>query len=45
MDIITGEKIQDIADIFIGHENDFKYNPYISKLKDKHILFDNIITA
>lgn len=33
--IITGEKIQSIADIFIGNEGDFNYNPYISQQTQK----------
>lgn len=42
MNIITCEKLQNIADIFIGYEEDFKFNPYIYQIKYKHILFDSI---
>jgi hypothetical protein len=42
MNIITGEKLQNIANIFIGNDEDFNYNPYISKIKEKHILLNNI---
>ena len=42
MNIITGEKLQDIANIFIGNDEDFNYNPYISQIKDKHVFLNNI---
>jgi len=42
MNIITGEKIQEICDVYIGYEEDFKYNPRIFQQKDKHMLFQNI---
>jgi len=42
MDIITGEKLQEICNIYIGHEEDFRYNPRIFKQKEKHMLFQNI---
>ena len=35
MDIITGEKIQATCDIYLGCEEDFVYNPFIEKQKDK----------
>lgn len=36
MDIITGEKIQMLCDIYIGNIDDFKYNPLICEQKNKH---------
>lgn len=37
MNFITGEKIQCICDHFIGVDFNFKYNPNIYKLKDRHL--------
>ena len=34
--IITGEKLQDVADVFIGNANFFNYNPYIASQTQKH---------
>ena len=41
-DIITGEKIQKLCDIYVGNDDDFMNNPLISKEKDKQIRFDMI---
>jgi len=41
MDIITGEKIQNICDYYIGTNRDFKYNPIIRDQTSKHINIDN----
>lgn len=38
-EIITGERIQDCADIFVGFEQDFQYNPFIYQIKNKHVHF------
>ena len=38
-EIITGERIQDCADIFVGFEQDFQYNPFIYQIKHKHVHF------
>jgi hypothetical protein len=38
-EIITGERIQDCADIFVGFEQDFQYNPFIYQIKHKHVYF------
>ena len=38
-EIITGERIQDCADIFVGFEQDFQYNPFIYEKKNKHVCF------
>lgn len=41
-EIITGEKIQQLCDIYIGKENDFQYNPLISYQSNKHLNIDSI---
>lgn len=35
MNIITGEQIQEKCDIYLGYEEDFKFNPHINKQKGK----------
>ena len=35
--IITGERIQQLADIYLGYEEDFIYNPLIHKDYSKHL--------
>jgi hypothetical protein len=42
MNIITGEKIQELADIYIS--TDFNYNPKIARQKHKHKYLQNINT-
>lgn len=34
--LITGELLQDIANVYVGHEDDFQYNPFIYKKVTKH---------
>lgn len=41
--IITGEKIQQLCDIYLGVDNDFNCNPTISKQPSKHVYLNNII--
>jgi len=36
LNIITGEKIQEIANVYLGIDNDFNNNPYINNQTDKH---------
>jgi hypothetical protein len=36
LNIITGEKLQDIANIFLGTNEDFIFNPYINSQSNKH---------
>lgn len=36
MNIISGEKIQELADIYLGLQDDFQFNPYINSQKHKH---------
>jgi len=42
IEFITGEKIQNICDIFLGVEENFRYNPNVYKLKKKHIYIHQI---
>jgi hypothetical protein len=37
MRLVTGELIQECADVYIGTVDDFAYNPYISQQKGKHL--------
>lgn len=37
MEIITGEKIQDTCDIYLGQHNDFAYNPFIRGQTTKQV--------
>lgn len=39
---ITGERLQAIADIYLGTADDFMYNPVIMEQSDKHMLIDEI---
>lgn len=41
MDIITGEKIQNLCDYYLGTFQDLYKNPFIAKQKEKHILLEN----
>jgi len=34
--IVTGERIQNITDIYIGYDDDFSSNPFIDRQLDKH---------
>jgi hypothetical protein len=40
--IITGENIQQIADIYLGYHEDFTFNPIIRTQTHKHINFNTI---
>ena len=37
MQLVTGELIQECADVYIGMPCDFAYNPYIMQQNDKHL--------
>lgn len=41
-EIVTGERIQNVSDYYLGYKEDFDYNPLISSQKTKHLYFDNI---
>lgn len=40
--IITGEKIQQICDIYLGFDDDFRFNPVISKQNFKHCSLNSL---
>jgi hypothetical protein len=40
--IISGEKIQQLCDIYLGTEYDFNYNPLIKKDTSKHVSIDTM---
>jgi hypothetical protein len=40
--IITGEKLQQLADLYLGLQEDFYYNPFIWIQRDKHCDFNMI---
>jgi len=41
-EIITGEKLQNLANIYIGEQSNFDYNPLIKKQLSKQLLLSNI---
>jgi len=43
VEIITGEKLQQLADIYLGTPDDFSYNPLISIQQLKHKNIENIL--
>lgn len=42
MDLISGERFQDMCDIFLGEADDFQYNPHIWMQKRKHMYLHSI---
>lgn len=42
MNIVTGEKIQKLCDIFLGRYEDFNYNPLMKIETSKYVNFNNI---
>ena len=45
MNVITGEKIQQLADYYLGRDEDFNYNPVIQKQPQKHVDLQNLQAA
>lgn len=43
--IITGEKIQQLADVYLGYTRNFNSNPIIANEPDKHLIITSIITS
>jgi hypothetical protein len=41
-EIITGEKLQNLANIYLGEQSDFNYNPRIRSQVSKQLLLSNI---
>jgi len=44
MDIITGERIQELAHVYLGYREDFEYNPRIREQSEKHVYLDKLDT-
>ena len=42
MDFINGERMQEIADIYLGTVDDLVSNPYIFEQIEKHQIIDDI---
>ena len=40
--IVTGERIQNCADVYIGNAEDFEFNPFITLQKNKQKLFSDL---
>ena len=43
-DFMNGERIQQIADMYLGTANDFLYNPLIFEQMEKHQILDDIVS-
>jgi hypothetical protein len=43
--IVTGEKIQQLCDVYLGFEDDFSYNPLIKNQPNKQVSFNNLSSA
>jgi len=42
MDIISGEKIQEVCDIYLGYQEDFTFNPYINTHQNKCLYIEQV---
>ena len=42
--IVTGERIQEMCDIYLGEDADFNWNPVINKQKSKHVYLERIVS-
>ena len=42
VNIVTGEKIQNICELYLGYNEDFNYNPLIKKDINKHFNLNNL---
>jgi hypothetical protein len=40
--IVTGERIQQLCDVYLGVDGDFNFNPTIGRQTTKHIYLNNI---
>ena len=40
--VVTGEKIQQLCDVYLGFEEDFQFNPLIKNQYNKHISLNNL---
>lgn len=41
-ELFSGEKFQNLADVFIGRKEDLEWNPKMGAIKEKHLYFENI---
>jgi hypothetical protein len=42
--IVTGERIQEMCEIYLGEDADFNWNPVINKQKSKHVYLERIVS-
>jgi hypothetical protein len=42
MNIVTGEKIQNLCDYYLGTQYQFNYNPFVNSQKFKHLYIDSL---
>ena len=42
MNIVTGEKIQNLCDYYLGTQDQFNYNPFIKSKPYKHLCIDSL---
>jgi hypothetical protein len=43
--IVTGEKIQQLCDVYLGFEEDFQFNPLIKNQYNKHMSLNNLSSS
>jgi hypothetical protein len=42
MDIVSGEKLQNVCDYYLGTQDHFNYNPFIKSQPHKHLYIDSL---
>jgi hypothetical protein len=42
MNIVTGEKLQNLCDYYLGTQDQFNYNPFIKSQSHKHLCIDSL---
>lgn len=45
MDIVSGEKLQNLCDYYLGTQDEFNYNPFIKSQLFKHLCIDSLDIA
>jgi hypothetical protein len=45
MEIVTGEKLQNLCDYYLGTQDQFNYNPFIKSQQFKHLCIDSLDIA
>jgi hypothetical protein len=43
-ELISGEGLQELADVYLGHSEDFVYNPRIHQQSQKQVCLDSLLT-